>query len=131
MGRSDCALNVRAYDEVAESVCNSCRQFVQITQNQLKTEPQPLAPRLLALTPRMIHWETPSRKVACTTCHSTDTRVWFEFLTFTRHVCRACRAPFVTVAQRAADISPLSIPLTESDPTRTPAETDHLTVSDR
>ena len=55
-------------------------------------------------------------------------RVWFEFLTFTRHFCRACRATFVTVAERSADISPLPIPFTESERSSAPPEIDYLTV---
>jgi hypothetical protein len=47
----------------------------------------------------MIHWEARSSNVACTGCFSSDTRMLFEFLAFTRHVCRACGQTFVTVAQ--------------------------------
>jgi hypothetical protein len=47
----------------------------------------------------MIHWEARSSNAACTGCFSTDTRTLFEFLAFTRHVCRACGQTFVTVAQ--------------------------------
>jgi hypothetical protein len=47
----------------------------------------------------MIHWEARSSNVVCTSCFSSDTRMLFEFLAFTRHVCRACGQTFVTVAQ--------------------------------
>jgi hypothetical protein len=54
----------------------------------------------------MIHWEARSSNVACTSCFSSDTRMLFEFLAFTRHVCRACGQTFVTVAQPSNESLP-------------------------
>lgn len=51
----------------------------------------------------MIHWETPLREVACRNCGSSDTRVSFEFLAFTRRVCRECGAAFVTIADPSGE----------------------------
>ena len=51
----------------------------------------------------MIHWETPLRAVECRNCGSSDTRVSFEFLAFTRRVCRDCGAAFVTIADPSGE----------------------------
>jgi hypothetical protein len=55
----------------------------------------------------MIHWEPRSSNVACTSCFSSDTQMLFEFLAFTRHVCRACGQTFVTVDQPSNESSML------------------------
>jgi len=51
----------------------------------------------------MIHWEAPLSDVACRSCGSTDTRVSFEFLAFTRRTCRDCGAAFVTIADPSGE----------------------------
>jgi hypothetical protein len=51
----------------------------------------------------MIHWEAPLGDVACRSCGSTDTRVSFEFLAFTRRTCRDCGAAFVTIADPSGE----------------------------
>ena len=51
----------------------------------------------------MIHWEAPLRDVACRKCGSSDTRVSFEFLAFTRRVCRDCGAAFVCIADPSGE----------------------------
>jgi len=52
---------------------------------------------------RMIHWEAPLRAVACRNCGSSDTRVSFEFLAFTRRICPECGAAFVTIADLSGE----------------------------
>ena len=45
----------------------------------------------------MIHWEAPPHVVGCSNCGSSDTQVSFEFLLFTRRICRTCGLAFVTI----------------------------------
>jgi hypothetical protein len=54
-------------------------------------------------TTAMIHWEAPLRAVACGNCGSSDTRVSFEFLAFTRRVCPECGTAFVTIADLSGE----------------------------
>jgi len=68
----------------------------------------------------MIHWEARSSNVACTSCFSSDTRMLFEFLAFTRHVCHACGETFVTVAPRSDESSLLAVHIRRHLPTHQP-----------
>ena len=49
----------------------------------------------------MIRWEAPQGAVVCSYCGSEETDISFEFLAFTRHVCRACGEAFYTIAARS------------------------------
>jgi len=51
----------------------------------------------------MIHWEAPLRAVSCRNCGSSDTKVSFEFLAFTRRICPDCGAAFVTIADLSGE----------------------------
>lgn len=57
----------------------------------------------------MIRWEGPQRTVDCGHCGSSDTEVSFEFLTFTRHHCRACGATFVTFSAGSRERGEISL----------------------
>jgi hypothetical protein len=51
----------------------------------------------------VIRWEAPQGAVACSHCGSEDTDISFEFLAFTRRVCRRCGDTFYTFAGRSTD----------------------------
>jgi len=67
-----------------------------------------MASALLKAPVAMIRWEAPSGTVSCVSCQSGETRVSFEFLTFTRRVCRNCGAVFITVGERSIDLRSLA-----------------------
>jgi hypothetical protein len=51
----------------------------------------------------VIRWETPQGAIACGHCGSTETEISFEFLAFTRRICRACGETFYTMAPRSTE----------------------------